>query len=137
MQNLNNREEHQIHELENTMLLWCLFLPNWSIDLNKAQSKSQKTGLPWWRSGWESACQCRGHGFEPWSGRIPHATGQLSPEPQLLSLRVWSLCSATERPRQWEARAPRWRVVPTRRSWRKPSHRNEDPTQPKINKLIN
>ena len=19
-------------------------------------------GLPWWRSGWESACQCRGHG---------------------------------------------------------------------------
>ena len=36
-------------------------------------------GLPWWRSGWESACQCRGHGFEPWSGRIPHATEQLSP----------------------------------------------------------
>ena len=23
------------------------------------------TGLPWWRSGWESACQCRGHWFEP------------------------------------------------------------------------
>ena len=21
----------------------------------------------------ESACQCRGHGFEPWSGKIPHA----------------------------------------------------------------
>ena len=21
-------------------------------------------GLPWWRSGWESACQCGGHGFE-------------------------------------------------------------------------
>ena len=36
-------------------------------------------GLPWWRSGWESACQCRGHGFEPWSGRIPHAAEQLSP----------------------------------------------------------
>ena len=34
-------------------------------------------GLPWWRSGWESACQCRGHGFEPWSGRIPHAVEQL------------------------------------------------------------
>ena len=31
-------------------------------------------GLPWWRSGWESACQCRGQGFEPWSGKIPHAT---------------------------------------------------------------
>ena len=36
-------------------------------------------GLPWWRSGWESACQCRGRGFEPWSGRIPHATEQLGP----------------------------------------------------------
>ena len=35
-----------------------------------------------------------------------------------------------ERPRQWEARAPRWRVATTRRNWRKPSHRNEDPTQP-------
>ena len=36
-------------------------------------------GLPWWHSGWESACQCKGHGFEPWSGRIPHATEQLGP----------------------------------------------------------
>ena len=34
-----------------------------------------------------------------------------------------------ERPRWWEACAPRWRVVPTRRNWRKPSHRNEDSTQ--------
>ena len=42
-----------------------------------------------------------------------------------------------ERPRWWEARAPRRRVAPARRNWRKPSHRNEDPTQPKINKLIN
>ena len=36
-------------------------------------------GLPWWHSGWESACQCRGHGFEPWSGKIPHAAEQLRP----------------------------------------------------------
>ena len=41
--------------------------------------KEEKGGLPWWRSGWESACQCRGHGFEPWSGRIPHAVEQLGP----------------------------------------------------------
>ena len=39
-----------------------------------------------------------------------------------------------ERPWQWEARALRWRVAPARCNWRKPSHRNEDPTQPKINK---
>ena len=37
------------------------------------------TGLPWWRSGWESACRCRGHGFEPWSGKIPHAAERLGP----------------------------------------------------------
>ena len=36
-------------------------------------------GLPWWRSGWESACQCRGHGFEPWSEKILHAAEQLGP----------------------------------------------------------
>ena len=36
-------------------------------------------GLPWWRSGWESACRCRGHGFGPWSRKIPHAAEQLGP----------------------------------------------------------
>ena len=35
-------------------------------------------GLPWWSSGWEPACQYRGHGFDSWSGKIPHAAGQLS-----------------------------------------------------------
>ena len=37
------------------------------------------SGLPWWRSGWESACRCRAHGFEPWSGKIPHAAERLGP----------------------------------------------------------
>ena len=36
-------------------------------------------GLPLWHSHLESACQCREHGFEPWSGKIPHAVEQLSP----------------------------------------------------------
>ena len=27
----------------------------------------------------ESACQCRGHGFKPWSGKILHAAEQLGP----------------------------------------------------------
>uniref|UniRef100_A0AAA9TAY3 Solute carrier family 48 member 1 n=1 Tax=Bos taurus TaxID=9913 RepID=A0AAA9TAY3_BOVIN len=35
--------------------------------------------LPSWLSGQESACQCRRHGFGPWSGKIPHAKEQLSP----------------------------------------------------------
>ena len=27
--------------------------------------------LPWWFSGKEHACQCRRHGFNPWTGKIP------------------------------------------------------------------
>ena len=34
--------------------------------------------LPQWLSGKQSACQCGGHGFDPWSGMIPHATEKLS-----------------------------------------------------------
>ena len=31
-------------------------------------------------SAWGTTqCQCRGHGFNPWSGKIPHAVEQLSP----------------------------------------------------------
>ena len=41
----------------------------------------------------KSACQCGRHGFNPWSGKIPHASKQLSPctttiEPVLLNLRA-------------------------------------------------
>ena len=28
---------------------------------------------------WLRMHQCMGHGFEPWSGKIPHATEKLSP----------------------------------------------------------
>ena len=55
-----------------------------------------------------------------------------------VSHNYWACASgacAPQRARQWETRAPRWRVAPARHSWRKSSHRNEDPTQPKINKL--
>ena len=52
----------------NQMSTWIYFIKN-----------SIGRGRPWWHSGWESACQCRGHGFEPWSGKIPHAAEQLGP----------------------------------------------------------
>ena len=34
------------------------------------------TGLPWFSSK-ESTCQCRRHGFNLWSGKMPHAAEQL------------------------------------------------------------
>ena len=42
-------------------------------------TKNKNARLPWWCGGWESACQCRGNGFKPWSGKISHAAEQLSP----------------------------------------------------------
>ena len=36
----------------------------------------------------ESVCQCKRGKFDPWSGKILHAIGQLSPFPQLLCLRA-------------------------------------------------
>ena len=57
----------------------CLTLTSMKMHKFCFLSKNVSTGLPWWRSGWESACQCRGHGFEPWSGEIPHAAEQLGP----------------------------------------------------------
>ena len=70
-------------------------------------------------------------GSSPGLGRSHMLRSNWAREPQLLSLRVWSLCSQQERPRQWEAHAPRWRVTPACRNWRKPLHRSEDPTQSK------
>ena len=51
-------------------------------------------GLPWWVSGKESACQCRGNRFDPWLRKMPHVTEQvLWHVPQLLSL-----CSRAREP---------------------------------------
>ena len=97
---------------------WEIFLPPRFISFQKLLS-----GLPWWRSGWESACQCRGHGFEPWSRKIPHAAEQLSPcaiitEPMChnyWSLHAWSLCSTAR-----EATAMRGPSPATKSSPRSP-----------------
>ena len=35
-------------------------------------------GLPWWYSGEESACHCKGHRLNPWSGKMSHVMEQQS-----------------------------------------------------------
>ena len=69
-------------------------LSRWFL-LNETDEIKFILGLPWWRSGWESACQCRGHGSSPGLGRSHMPRSSWAHEPQLLSLHVWSLCSAT------------------------------------------
>ena len=81
--------------------------------------------LPWWRSGLEFACQCRGHRLESWSGKIPHAREQLSPCTTTTEPALWSPGATTtevrtprtrapqkEKPPWWEAHAPKRRVAP-------------------------
>ena len=60
-----------------------------------------------------------GYGFDPWSRKIPHASVQLSQKAtttEPMSSNYWrlcvqSLCSAKEKPQQWEVRSLRWRTV--------------------------
>ena len=80
-------------------------------------------GLSWWRSGEESACQCRGREFDPWWRKIPHATEQLSPCTTAAELACPRACALQqERPPPQEAHPPRQRAALARRSWRKPAH---------------
>ena len=70
-------------------------------------------GLPWQSSGLESTLQCKGHWFDLWSGKIPHATKQLSlgattTEPALWSPRTTLLNALTF---TTEARMPRTPVL--------------------------
>ena len=81
--------------------------------INKTIKNPQ--GLPLWCSGWESACQCRGHEFEPWSGKIPHATEQLGPwAPTTEPAHLEPVLRNKRGHDSEEACAPRWRVAPAR-----------------------
>ena len=71
------------------------FLPSWAEWI-----KWRLPGFSSWLRGKKSACQCRGHRFNPWSGKIPLASDQLSqcattaeckPEPGSRS--YWSPCT--------------------------------------------
>ena len=42
-----------------------------SLELGEKRDFKTVTELPWSRDQ-ESACQCRGHGFDPWFRKIPH-----------------------------------------------------------------
>ena len=70
--------------------------------------------------------QCKGHTFDPWSGKIPHASGQLSLSSRDHAPEMRSPCN--QMPEQCNQRVYY--------KWRKLLGNKEDPAQPKINKCI-
>ena len=75
-------------------------------------------------SGKECTCQCGGHGFDPWSGKIPHAFEQRSP------------CSATREGTTVRSLRIAAGEKPPSPQPEKTPQSNEDPAQPKINQSI-
>ena len=107
--------------------------------------KIKKLGLLWWLSGKEFTCQCRRHVFDPWSRKILHATEQLKPGShnywaltlQLLKPTRSRACALQqEKPPQWEAHVPQPESSPCSPQLEKNPCGNEDPGEPKINKII-
>ena len=84
----------QARILEWVVMDFCLNLPSfWRCWSQERSLINLLPGLPWWLRGKESACQCRRHGFDPWSGKIPHAVEQLSPS---VCLSVAQSCSTLQ-----------------------------------------
>ena len=81
--------------------------------MNSANLKDKKR-VPWWLGSEESACQCRRHRFNLWSGKIPQAEEQLSLrataiEPVLYSppTAATETCAPRAHALQWEKPPPR------------------------------
>ncbi|KAG5201875.1 hypothetical protein JEQ12_004638 [Ovis aries] len=72
------------------------------------------SGLPWWLSGKESACQCRRHEFDPQSEKIPHGMGQLSPCTTAIEPVIKSPGAATTEPTCPRACSPQREAIAVR-----------------------
>ena len=83
-------------------------------------AKGRGSGMPWWYSEQESACQWRGHGFGLGSGKIPYVKEQLRPcvtatVRMLRGPRVnnyWACEPQLPRPMHPRAGAPQWEKSP-------------------------
>ena len=65
------------------------------IETKMFKKKKTTLGHPWYLSGKESICQCRGHRFNLWSRKIPQAVDQLSPYATTPKPVLCSPCDAT------------------------------------------
>ena len=106
----------------------------------------QKRGLPCWLSGKESACQCRRHELDLWSGKISHAVEQLSQcastiESVLRSLRAATMeadaplspCSTRREVTARTSSCTAKKRSPLNSETRKPERSNKEPVLPEVN----
>ena len=78
----------------NCLLQSCLPLTPYFLLLNLLLFEEGHGGLSWWSSGWEATCQWKGHRFDLWTGKLPHAVEQQSPGATTTEPVFESLCAA-------------------------------------------
>ena len=125
-------------------------------NIKKSTENKCWRGLPWWLSGKESACECRTHGFNPWSKKIPHASEPLNLCPRTIESELESPGAANTDPTRrnyWSPLTLEPRLLKRNNRNEKPTHYNEraapllsvteeslcsdeDPAQPKLNEQI-
>ena len=88
---------HHIVQLKYTNFIYKLYRNKVGGDGRHAypvHTEKLIQGLPLWLSDKESACQFRGHGFDPRSRKIPHTVEQLNRCVTTAEPQPWSPCSA-------------------------------------------
>ena len=97
--------------------------------------ESSLPGLLWWLSGKECIYQCWRHGFDPRSGKIPHAEERLSPRTTTTepALEPESRCCRVHPPESLRSavRSHRTRDQLPPATTREGPHSKEDPAPPK------
>ena len=91
-----------VHEIRSS---WVLII----IWITRKLSKNTCEEFPWWSSGYESAFQCRGHRFGPWSWKISNAVEQQSPRATATEPRTELLEPPCPRALTWQQeKLPQW-----------------------------
>ena len=93
-------------------------------EVGKPHVRGLRKEFFWWCSGQECSCQCRGHRFDPWSGKTPQPSGQAHAQQRL--------CLGAASP---AACAPRACALLEKRQNEKSLHHNEEwPPPPQLEK---
>ena len=101
---------------------WQYFLCFTTLD-SRNYTKLYNT-LPWdFPSGAvdrKSSCEGRGHGFDPWSGKIPPASVQVSMH--AATTEAPSFCSKTREATAMRSSLPQQKVAPAHHNYRESPH---------------